>query len=267
MAAEFAPEQYACAAFGEFVPVPTSETPTDEGVRCVTCGHFIALECGAIWDHHGDACCMGCASHRLDLREERLAAAAAAQRMTSAPPPPPPPPPTHVALALSSLASTVQVDVQSAVRHIETLVRRDPPRATELHGGIAQQGLRLEDVAARGVLCAYAEAEAICERLVESGQAGDGASAVALEIASALIGEWEAAVPSSLLILLHAIGDDELAQRAACAAAPAAEHPQAQRTRRAMIEDVRREVARARRRCATLFGTHDIDDPGRSVEV
>jgi hypothetical protein len=144
--------------------------------------------------------------------------------------------------------AALQSDLRSAVLHLERLARRDPARGKELYAGLGCQGLALEDVAARGVLCAYTEAEELCEGCVDASQ-----------VAYTMVRDWDAQVPSSLLMLLlqhheQAVVDAEPeAVPTAHRHAPAG-HAHARRLPcdggRTSLRD---EVRRARLRCAEQF--------------
>lgn len=223
------PVEYTCAALADFVPVPTCTERTEEGLRCATCSHYIKLSHGAAWDEHGEPCCAACAQHRHLPAQPRLAS-------------------TTAALPRVDVRAALQSDLRSAVLHLERLARRDPARGKELYAGLGCQGLALEDVAARGVLCAYTEAEELCEGCVDASQ-----------VAYTMVRDWDAQVPSSLLMLLllhheQAVVDAEPeAVPTAHRHAPAG-HAHARRLPcdggRTSLRD---EVRRARLRCAEQF--------------
>ena len=228
MAAEpVGPAAYHCRSFTEWEVMAASATPSAEGLRCATCVHYVRLEHGVTWDVNGEVSCAHCAPHRTLYEpaaatgEEPRAAAAAAASATAR---------RHHGLL--DMRTAAQSDLASALQHLERLARRDPGRGQALQSGVAEQGLALVDVAARGVLCAYAEAEAFCDRFGGRDDAAEGAPALAGKVADAMMREWDAHVPSSLLVLLQQVADEETDQRVS----------------------LREELRRARTRCADGFG-------------
>ena len=223
------PVEYTCAALADFVPVPTCTERTDEGLRCATCSHYIKLSHGAAWDEHGEPSCAACAQHRNLPTQPRLAS-------------------TTAALPRVDVRAALQSDLRSAVLHLERLARRDPARGKELHAGLGCQGLALEDVAARGVLCAYTEAEELCDGCVDASQ-----------VAYTMVRDWDAQVPSSLLMLLLLLHDEQAVVDAEPEAVPAHRHALAghAHARRLPCDggrtSLRDEVRRARLRCAEQF--------------
>ena len=235
LATELGPAEYACKALVDFVHVPTSVSPTDEGLRCVICMHYILLDKGVSFDGFGEACCAHCAAHRLLVKgEEASTAAGNGAREEEAP-------------STAHAHVAVHADLQSARCHVERLARCDVIRGQQLWASAAEEGLGVEDVAARGVLCAYAEAEALCERMATSSDGASCASAVAGQVADAMIRTWEAQVPSSLLVVLAST-------RPPPGGHAAAGEMGSQRSASLLCHELRR----ARLRCAELYLAHGL---------
>jgi hypothetical protein len=222
LATSLEPAEYACDPFQDYVPRAVDSAPTAEGLVCAACSHYIRLEVGAVWDEHGGARCMGCASAAALLSTHRT-------RMAEQPRP-------GVAEGASSHLveerrreplhdshAAAMADQASAARHLQLLARRDPERAERLRDGMARTALELGDVAAQGVLAAYDEAEALCaeslcmEALCRGREGApalgaaacglaaptaDGRRALAASVFDELVRRWEAHVPMSLLRML-----------------------------------------------------------------
>ena len=246
--------KFTCAPFADMIRPATSSTPTPEALTCAVCRHYILLEHGAFWDALGAAHCAYCASSvgllaprashgakdgqvkvsqftsttsayapvPVTTSSSSAAAAAGTGTGTSA----------AAAAATDSLSTLALADLSSAIRHLTQRLRRNTPYAAELREGMSKQSLGLADVAAQGVLCAFAEAEAICSAAHgtsrcdavdldgRQGQGGCGdegdakpctldAAASAVDEGSAalvfdeLVRRWESHVPLSLLRLLQ----------------------------------------------------------------
>ena len=216
LAARVTSDDFACKAFaGSFVPPPASGVMPCEELQCASCSAVVRLECGAAWDQHGLVHCAHCVAQTM----------AAVER------------PRAEAHAPRPGGEECLTDLVSAQRHLQRILTGQAGRATaeKLSKEMACNGFELVDIAARGVLAAFHEAEHLLDACTTP---SDNHAAFVFD---ELVRTWHAEVPSALLRLLMGAMDTARGLQSSPGSAEVA--------RRLL----RADLERARHRCRDIY--------------